>query len=170
MRLPYGCYCFSLSWRLCGALRKGPLFHDKQPEWSCQLTDGWSCAESQNSEIIKVAQNWLKSDFSGSAWKWLENDTKVTQKWILRSETVLWKQYSARFPSMGHKAPWKLGMLICNFATAHFAGEEEIYYLLVTSRPPSLRVTRKWLPRRLNVIIQKDTSKTEYSLQWELFT
>ena len=29
-------------------------------------------------KIIKVTQTWLKSDFSGSTWKWLEHDTKVT--------------------------------------------------------------------------------------------
>ena len=38
--------------------------------------------QSQNSKIIKVTQKWPISDFSASAWKWLENDTKVTQKWL----------------------------------------------------------------------------------------
>ena len=55
--------------------------HFSDCEWGRQL-------HNQNSEIIKVTQKWLKSDFSGSAWKWLENDTKVTQKWLFGSSLL----------------------------------------------------------------------------------
>ena len=46
-------------------------FGDLGCEWGRQL-------QNQNSEVVKVIQKWLKSDFSGPTWKWLQNDSKVT--------------------------------------------------------------------------------------------
>ena len=69
----------------CPSRKSGVLLCLFHPYSACLLCEWGRQLQSQNSKIIKVTQKWLKSDFSGSAWKWLENGTKVTQKWLFGS-------------------------------------------------------------------------------------
>ena len=59
-------------------------------DWCCQsqsFVSGDGSYRAQTQKTIKVTQKWLRSDFLGSTWNRLKNETQVTQKWLFRDKT-----------------------------------------------------------------------------------